>query len=309
MEDLESIFKKHKKMFEDEGCILLETKYKTTTLKWRIICECGNYHEIKPADFKRGRRCPRCSKKKQRNGRIAKDEDIINFFKEKEEILICINRETDSEGKVLTYVKYKCPKNHIIYKQYAFFKHGHKCKECGIIERALSNTHEENYIIDELKKYGCKYLEGYTSSRTPFSYVCFCGKETVGYLGSIRKGIGCGCKRGSLRGEKHFNYKPYLTELDRKKTRNGTLGYSSWRQDVLKRDRNSCVVCWSIEDNLTVHHLNSFNVYESNRTDINNGVTLCTACHREFHSMYGKESVTKEDFNDFIFCKNNGISF
>lgn len=50
-----------KYFFESEGCTLLTTEYRNTTLqKLDYICKCGNPHSIRFHAFKRGDRCPYC---------------------------------------------------------------------------------------------------------------------------------------------------------------------------------------------------------------------------------------------------------
>ena len=305
----QEIFNKHKKMFEDNNCILLETEYKSTSLNWEFICSCGNKHKIKPADFKRGRRCIECGNKARKEKTIIPKEDIIQEFKNREETLIEIIREKDENDAILTYVKYLCPNKHEIYKYFTHFKNGHKCKVCGSVKRGDSNKHNKEYLINELKKYDFEYIGGYIGYSKKFLCKCLkCGKEKENFIVSIRKNKGCECRHIVLLGEEHYNFKPYLTAEHRKMQRNGTIGYQRWRREVLKKYFNSCLVCFSI-DNLEVHHLNSFSIYKNKRTDINNGVPLCKRCHKEFHSMYGKEFVTKEDFYDFVYCKKSCISW
>jgi 5-methylcytosine-specific restriction endonuclease McrA len=47
------------------------------------------------------------------------------------------------------------------------------------------------------------------------------------------------------------------------------------------------------------HHLNSYNDHEELRYEITNGITLCTACHKNFHKIYGKGWNTHEQFLSF----------
>lgn len=57
-----------KKLFEDNGCTLLETKYVSNNTKMRYICVCGKESEIVYTNFRRGQRCSDCGiKKKSRN--------------------------------------------------------------------------------------------------------------------------------------------------------------------------------------------------------------------------------------------------
>ena len=72
-----------------------------------------------------------------------------------------------------------------------------------------------------------------------------------------------------------------------------------WRISVIKRDNGKCVLC---EENgkLEVHHLDGYHWCKSRRYDIDNGVTLCSECHKEFHSIYTTKNNTEEQFKKFI---------
>lgn len=95
------------------------------------------------------------------------------------------------------------------------------------------------------------------------------------------------------------NYNPTLTELERSRNRTRELGYAKFRADVFKRDGEKCVICNS-KDNLIVHHLNSHHWDKENRTNPENGVTLCVDCHTEFHQAYGYRFNTKQQFKEHI---------
>lgn len=94
------------------------------------------------------------------------------------------------------------------------------------------------------------------------------------------------------------NYNPDLTEFERKRNRTKELGYVKFRSDVLKRDGSQCVICHAA-DNLIIHHLNSHHWDKKNRTNPDNGVTLCRDCHTQFHQTYGYRLNTKKQFNEF----------
>jgi len=74
--------------------------------------------------------------------------------------------------------------------------------------------------------------------------------------------------------------------------------YRQWRSDVFTRDNYTCQECGDDRGgNLNVHHIKSFisilNKYEITTLEealicealwnINNGITLCEECHKEFH--------------------------
>ena len=51
--------------------------------------------------------------------------------------------------------------------------------------------------------------------------------------------------------------------------------------------------------NIVAHHLYSYSKYKNLRTDINNGITLSIAIHKEFHKKYGNKNNTLEQFEEF----------
>ncbi len=77
--------------------------------------------------------------------------------------------------------------------------------------------------------------------------------------------------------------------------------YKRWRSEVYKRDRRQCQLCKS-KKKLEAHHIRTWSKFPQLRFDINNGVTLCRACHKK---------VTKnEEHWESLFIKivarNNG---
>lgn len=74
--------------------------------------------------------------------------------------------------------------------------------------------------------------------------------------------------------------------------------YKKWRNEVIFRDRK-CVCC-GLDKHLEAHHLFGYKDNKSLRTDINNGVTLCSFCHNKYHSVYGYDDVNPVDFIEFM---------
>ncbi|MFP3467817.1 HNH endonuclease, partial [Leifsonia sp. SIMBA_070] len=67
-------------------------------------------------------------------------------------------------------------------------------------------------------------------------------------------------------------------------------------------DSYTCDLCgkqgkWG--DGLNAHHLNSYDWDKQNRTNIDNGITLCKKCHMDFHKKYGYGKNTKEQYSKF----------
>lgn len=74
--------------------------------------------------------------------------------------------------------------------------------------------------------------------------------------------------------------------------------YTKWVNDIHARDK-VCQICGG-NKHLEAHHIYAYKNNPELRTDIGNGVLLCTFCHNKFHSYYGKD-VTPADLVKFIF--------
>lgn len=77
--------------------------------------------------------------------------------------------------------------------------------------------------------------------------------------------------------------------------------YRTWRVHVIRRD-GRCVICDSIKDR-EAHHMNHATYWPTMRFDASNGVTLCRACHVDFHcnfKMSFREKCSKADFANFV---------
>lgn len=104
-------------------------------------------------------------------------------------------------------------------------------------------------------------------------------------------------------GEENPNFKPDKTDEERELQR-GIIGYKKWRLQVYKRDKYTCQCCGDKKGgNLNAHHLNSYDTHKEKRLDVDNGITLCDKCHKEFHSIYGFGKNTKEQYIQFINSK------
>lgn len=99
------------------------------------------------------------------------------------------------------------------------------------------------------------------------------------------------------KGELVYNYNPNRTKEQRQKERK-TPKDIYFTKGVKMRDNFTCKICNS-KGYVVAHHLESFNSNKEKRYDINNGVTLCDKCHKEFHKKYGYGNNTKLQFESF----------
>jgi 5-methylcytosine-specific restriction endonuclease McrA len=56
--------------------------------------------------------------------------------------------------------------------------------------------------------------------------------------------------------------------------------YKEWRQTVFERDDYTCQHCQQRGGALQAHHIRSWSKYPDLRYEVENGVTLCIACHK-----------------------------
>lgn len=94
--------------------------------------------------------------------------------------------------------------------------------------------------------------------------------------------------RLKFRGEDHWNWKGGIS-----KERHVAMGrqeYKQWRSDVFQRDDWTCQTCHARGVYLEAHHLNSWKDYPELRYVVDNGVTLCLACHKLTFANKGDQS-------------------
>lgn len=102
-----------------------------------------------------------------------------------------------------------------------------------------------------------------------------------------------------MRGELHPRWDKNSCNEQRKRERK-FYENTQWRKSVMKRDNYTCDCCRDrTGGNLVAHHLNGYNWDIENRTNVDNGVTLCDSCHKEFHKVYGYGNNTKKQYEMF----------
>lgn len=59
--------------------------------------------------------------------------------------------------------------------------------------------------------------------------------------------------------------------------------YRQWRAAVFERDHYTCQNCGKTGGGLNAHHIKPFSKHPELRFDVDNGITLCTECHKLAH--------------------------
>lgn len=189
------------------------------------------------------------------------------------------------------------------------------CECCG---RTFRTKHKEsrfcsfkcsNAQFNKQITYNCDYC-GRKSKQTNFEYNRYknhyCSLECKNkhrselYSGENAPMYG----KVGLKGENSPFWNPELTMEDRE-NRRLISGYYDFLKGVYQRDNYTCQCCgMKSNGNINAHHLNGYNWDIEHRIDVNNGVTLCEDCHKNFHDAYGRGNNTKEQYEEWIRIKN-----
>lgn len=84
-----------------------------------------------------------------------------------------------------------------------------------------------------------------------------------------------------------------------------TLEYNDWRRAVFMRDMYTCQKCGARTESgrsveLNAHHIYNWKDHPDKRYNPENGITLCSVCHTQFHSIFGKSFNTPEQLLEFL---------
>ena len=144
-----------------------------------------------------------------------------------------------------------------------------------------------------------------------FSCLCDCG--TTKRIASRHlvngKTTSCGCIKPEIArlngkksahkisGSNSYLYKESITDEERLLRRQTPLN-KIWRLEVFEHDNFTCQACKTRGGKLEAHHLNSYSTHKEERYLRKNGITLCKACHKDYHLWNGGQikPATEESF-------------
>ena len=227
-------------------------------------------------------------------------------------------REVDRNVRNERVFECKCSCGEIRYLRSCQFK---TQKSCGCYQKEIARENGKLRKRDLTGKtfgnWKVLSIVDKTDSSGNSYFLCECScnskKRKIVAGHSLIKGtsISCGCVRNKKASdrmikrnrerpkEKHYLYNPNLTEEERVKRRCFRREVNAWCANVYKKDDYKCVVCGS-NRNKSAHHLNSWNTYPEERFLVSNGITLCKACHLQFHKDVGFGWNTKEQFREWF---------
>lgn len=292
-----------RKAFEERGCTLLSQEYNGNKERLDYICKCGRKAQKSWNAFIRGELCFYCGQEKSTKKRRL-DFDTVKQNIEKHGFVLLSGPE-DYKNSTHSKLLYICHCGETHKSTYLNLKKGQGCKKCGYNKNRIN----EDELKEKFKEYGCKWINGEYKNwhYSKLVYLCPCGNKdeiTASSLYSkVRTNLKCKKCRNydiKIRFTKDNNprYNHDLTDEERIKGRD-YLEYAEWRKSVYKRDYYKCVCC-NKKGRLNAHHLDSYSKNPYLRTVTSNGVTLCTDCHKEFHSIYGYRNNNAKQFREYM---------
>lgn len=227
---------------------------------------------------------------------------VKSWFDEPKDTIDSLGRGSDKTVNVI------CP--YCASKRTARFSSvvsgGTYCKGCKKLEEAgkqlVGKTINGITVCEAVKPLVTK--DGARISRV--KCVCFCGKKFTVRTSFLKIGHtrSCGClKRVKRFGEDNpnFNYNKSDAQRERDVKKRKTPEYRAWKKDVFD-SFGRCFLCGSTKA-LEAHHIESFMINDEKRYDKQNGVCLCSRCHRKYHVDFlgnYKIPATKTSFSRFM---------
>lgn len=257
---------------------------------------------VRPGNFKTRKRCSLC------HGNFKKSTDVF-----KTEVEDKVGKEYYVIGRYETAktnikLQHKVCNNIYEVTPDDFLNGGNRCPFCAPNRKKTTEIFKRE--VNDLTEGDYSLIGKYIGSKVPTLFrhnTCnhVFKKAPEIFLIGVRCPE-CGLKKRT--GKNHYRYNFDLTESERLRRDmfNGEL--RKWRTSVYDRDQHTCRICGTIGGKLNAHHIFSWDKHEKHRFDVENGVTLCESCHKNFHSIYGYGNNNPSQFKEYT-ASRPGVLF
>jgi len=287
---------KVRQVFEDGGCELLSGEYEGFDSNLEYKCRCGYISKITLSNFQRGHRCRKCWRERIRESLKFSYDEVKKIFED--EGCELLSKEYINAN---TLLEYRCVCGNISKVASGNFKRGRRCKKCSVEKNREKLKHSYDYVYNYFLNKGCELIdEEYINGFCLLKYKCVCGGISRISFNAFYQGQRCKkCGIEKQSGKNHHNYNFNLTDEERLIKRN-YIKYGKWRKNIYYRDDYICQRCNQRGGKLNAHHILNYSSNKEIRLSINNGITLCAICHREFHKIYGIKNNTINQLEEFL---------
>ncbi len=180
-----------KELIESEsGYVLLTKDYINAKSKLLVQCNKGHIYKVTQSDFKQGKRCPICHNESLIGRNSLEEMDVKNrIISEGYEWL---------EGEYInqrSYLRVKCPQNHIYKVRGGNFFSGKRCPLCRNERLSEEFSHDYEYVKSAIEKEG--YIlssKEYINNETKLKMLCNNGNELYMRFANFIMGNRCKCK-------------------------------------------------------------------------------------------------------------------
>lgn len=186
-------------------------------------------------------------------------------------LLVLEEAGRDKKGSILWKCRCSCPDKIIKIVRSDNLRNG-VTKSCGCLQREIAFERGKLRVCDKHPMFGKHHTE-----------------ETRQKMRD---------NHADVSGKNHPQYNPNLTDEERQGWR-CIPGYKDWRKAVFERDNFTCQCCGKRGGNLCAHHLESYRDNPELRILLENGITLCEECHKNFHHQFGYGN-TREQSEEFL---------
>lgn len=251
-------------------------------------------------------------------------EEIYNIFQERN----CTLLSTELTDGVFTKVKYQCECGDISYVKISdFIKKDVRCKQCGIIKNASARRLSYNNLKMFYENNGCVLLssyDDYINQESELTFKCKCGNVDTKTFGAFKLTPKCKKCHEYISMENHYSWKGGISPIN-EYLRKHIL---EWKKDSAKKYNYKSDI--SEKPFEVIHHVNknfseiSIEVFqqlnlepkqisEYSEEELNNITNLCIELHYKyglgvclteeehklFHSIYGRENNTIQQYEEF----------